>query len=126
MLKYTFFVSGNVTVHTSLACTNVGSYDVIMDCREHGGIINILWNENITFYGQKDSSDFVNCTLRDDSCVASVIGTGMEGRLRDVCNGQVRCLVEMEQTWVPAVCGGDSLTYMEVTYMCIVPGSLYL
>ena len=116
-------MTGNVTVHTAVACTNDGSYDVIMDCREDGGIINIMWTDNITFFAQKNSAAYPDCELQDDSCTAHVTGTSMEGRLETFCNGQVRCTVEMEQTWVPAVCGADGLNYMEVTYMCIQPGT---
>ena len=93
-----------------------------MDCRDYGGIINIMWNENITFYGQKDSSVFPNCSLTDDSCRAPVTGTGMSGRLQELCSGQVRCRVELEQTWAPEICGLDTINYMEVTYMCFQPG----
>ena len=122
MLRINCFFSANVTVHTSVACTNAGSYDIIMDCRDHGGIINIMWEESITFYGEKSSSAFPDCELQDDSCTAPVIGTSMEGRLEALCNGQVRCTVEMEQTWVPEECGGSTLNYMEVTYGCVIPG----
>ena len=85
-----------------------------------------MWNENITFYGQKNSSEFVNCTLRDDSCTASLIGTGMESRLQALCDGQVRCIAEMEQAWIPENCGGNTLNYMEVTYVCFQPGTYFL
>ena len=93
-----------------------------MDCREHGGVIRILWNENITFYGEKDSS-FSNCSLSNGSCTASVVDRGMHGRLQELCDGQVRCAVEMEQTWFPMKCGASTMNYMEVTYLCIIPGS---
>ena len=117
-------VEGNYTINLAVACTNIGRTDIVMDCREHGGVIRILWNDNITFYGEKDSSSVQNnCSLNNESCTASVVGTGMEGRFRDLCEGQVRCLVELEQTWVPLECGGNSMNYMEVTYLCIIPGN---
>ena len=77
----------------------------------------------MTYFGQKDSLAFPNCSLTDDSCTAPVAGTEMEGRLNTLCGGQVRCTVEMEQTWVPAECGEIVLNYMEVTYLCVIPGS---
>ena len=104
-----------------MACTIVAD-DIVLDCTESGGVINIVWDESLTFLGQKDSTNFDECVLQDDSCTASVVGTSMEGRLNDWCSKQVRCLVAYEQTWVPAECGASSLSYIEVTYMCVIPG----
>ena len=117
------FSIGNFTVHKAIACTDY-SYDIIMDCRDHGGVINILWDEDATFYGRRDTSVAPECSYLTDACTAPVEGTGMEGTLERECQGKVRCTLEVEQTWVPAICGGDSLTYIEVTYLCAVPGEL--
>ena len=94
-----------------------------MDCTEHGGVIDIMWNENITFYGQKHFTSSPDCELQDNGCTASVVGTGMGERLLVLCDGEVRCVVEMEQTWIIEDCGANTLNYMEVTYNCAISGT---
>ena len=116
-------IVGNYTVNLAVACTNPGQYDIVMDCREHGGVIRILWNKNMTFFGEKDSPSYPNCSLTNGSCTVSLVDTNMAGRLEDLCDGNVRCTVELEQEWVPEECGDSTLNYMEVTYLCIIPGN---
>ena len=47
----------------------------------------------------------------------------MGERLLVLCDGEVRCVVEMEQTWIIEDCGANTLNYMEVTYDCAISGT---
>ena len=96
-----------------------------MDCRNDGGIIEIVWDETITFYGEKESTVMDSCQLKDGSCTTAVSGTNMEGRLEDLCGKQVRCTVEFEQTWVEDECGINTLNYLELVYKCVIPGTIF-
>ena len=119
-----FDFTGNFTLHNTVACTNPDHYDLVMDCRNDGGIIEIIWDETVTFYGEKESTVMDSCQLKDGSCTTAVSGTNMEGRLEDLCGKQVRCTVEFEQTWVEDECGINTLNYLELVYKCVIPGTI--
>ena len=81
-----------------------------MDCTDYGGVILILWNDSITFYGTD-----IECVLVP-VCHVSVVGTLTGEELKE-CNGYVQCVTSMHM--LESECRPYPLHYIEVTYMCI-------
>ena len=86
---------------------------VNMTCNT-GDVINVLWNENVTFYGKKNDNTS-NCSLKNDSAKQSVENITVV--LTGLCDGALSCELKSTVLWM----SGD---YLQVSYTCTRPGNV--
>ena len=102
------------------ACWLSGFTNLVMDCRDTSGYIDLLMQEDLSYFAQRNTDVNTKCEEMVDSCYAPLTSTNNHlVQLQEKCQDEKSCTVQMVENFEVQCTNGQFYMDMEyVSYAC--------